>query len=998
MTKHCCLNVFIIATFFQCTAFASLLDDLKSLSVSDDKEAQAELIKSILLEKNFEEIPSFKLTRMQIDEIFKRLQAHKTPYEEKFFYPLFLAYKQAGGAIVSRHFLDALLMSSNAKEVKKFSDDNSGFLSFLLGRDLNYYLATREAFNTLQRALTILLLPKNKAILLEKILNSPSAITVDKMLLQSSNNLKKDLSVAQQNIFSHVVNNQNSWLDQAELLITFLETTGLKNENIRTQILHMIENDELKKFSESDFTDVKKQDFEWLLKESENVDAARAQKILLGRILKNSDDVVARWLRLDSLEPYLKSSDTSADALKIKKAILNALLPQTYKDEMRTFSKMIFPDIFSTEEREKFAYPKPDYRVVCNQTGYDEGENFSCTGKKITLDDGTPVGYNAHIPPGEVRGVFTHVYGGTKKSDRKEGLFRPGVLTDLDHYLLANRFAVVTLNLADLLELDVYQLQLSSELHARLHAGIHRAFDAMKYGTIDEALSDKPNFLFGASFGGRTAVKHAELSTQYRRTFAGYISFNGALDFEEHAKTASAIRGDDTFYRNPVADPAYKIGDIVAPILLLHNVDDNNVNVAVTLSWYRKAMDILKPLGADHLIRLLITMRGNPIPANAAEIHNKGHYLPTDKDAFLRLAQHILRFMTDGPSSLPAVSELSATTFHLFAYRMIMKSNLSERFFSEAFRRYYLHKASPQNDNVWESDYLPIAKSLFFVEQFTTDDQVKNELERLRNSTSFEAKEIDRVLLLHALSFANYLIEKRGWNIKAEVIAEILQNNDDVKDSLFFMETTDATLNRYLLRQIYLANPQFVDEVITEEKKIELNGIAEKLRKDFVAKLSEIQKLAEKSWSQAAGALAVLKLHEERTTAVSKFKSLLDKIIAARKSVDENQFVELMLYADQLLNNLRTRIAVRSHYRALRDRFDACKSTTCATEFRMSSLSLALVLAHRETMDETIKSLTTMTDGNINTVVDDLELLSTPLRDENKPFTTKDLQQMRTPR
>lgn len=45
--------------------------------------------------------------------------------------------------------------------------------------------------------------------------------------------------------------------------------------------------------------------------------------------------------------------------------------------------------------------------------------------------DGTPFGYNVHLPYGEVKAIITDVYGGENKADRLKQMNYPGSLDEL---------------------------------------------------------------------------------------------------------------------------------------------------------------------------------------------------------------------------------------------------------------------------------------------------------------------------------------------------------------------------------------------------------------------------------------------------------------------------------------------------------------------------------------------------------------------------------------
>ena len=467
--------------------------------------------------------------------------------------------------------------------------------------------------------------------------------------------------------------------------------------------------------------------------------------------------------------------------------ILPEILPIIYKGDLEQYSKMVFSEVPLEAGETEFKLPSAEpSKILCNQDGYDEGVSIKCTkGKALKLDDQTPIGYNVHLPQGEVKAIFTHVYGGHEQKDRKEKMYLPGALDALDKYLLANGIAIVKLNLVDLRDLQEFQGEMPEDIHKRLHESINKYFEV--FSKEPELLKDlhpdlmvllgKPNFLFGASFGGRTSVRHAEL---FPKTFKGYLSFDGVLDFSTMDVT-TALQGNPLIWSRQESskwlDPINDAQKIQDPVLLLHNLDDNAVSAAVSIAFYQAAIGEKKEL--VKLLRLLLTERGSPIPADEKKIHYKGHFLPKDPESLKRLASYILQFMLQGPSSLPAASELTAQVhkrrgFEISTFYGGKFARLAYLALSGLFRHYYSTKQPKITEELWNSEYLPIIQSLYLVnlhfQAKTGGNESFAENLIIENKRKFSDQAFANAIARHAHGFADYLIEKYHWKVDAIVL------------------------------------------------------------------------------------------------------------------------------------------------------------------------------------------------------------------------------------
>ncbi|MBM3468470.1 MAG: hypothetical protein FJX71_03455 [Alphaproteobacteria bacterium] len=405
---------------------------------------------------------------------------------------------------------------------------------------------------------------------------------------------------------------------------------------------------------------------------------------------------------------------TSKDNISLDEFVIK-LQKYFNKENLTTFSEMIFSESPRGEAYQKNPLPKTE--IIFNFKGYDDGfppdslkirDVEMKAGEPLQLRSGVPIGYIIRLPIGqEIKAVLVKVYGGDQKSatwqERKEKMHK-GALNDLERSLIQQGIGIVQLNLTDLLKLEKNQRIMPEDLHYELHASINKFFETLRddpsslHGDL-KILQGKKIFLFGESFGGRTAIRHAEL---YPGTFAGYISHDGSLSAEMWLKSTSPKRRNainlktidierasqwlSPMTRDPKSDE--KIKRIQDPVLLLHNLDDNRVNVKVTLYWYDKAL----LLGKGSLVRLYITDLGDPIPKSSAvresDLSLKGHGSSREKEAFEKYAKVVSSFILKGHSQLPAVSEWHSQKANVRAMEYFQQASVEDKFLSMAYLVY----------------------------------------------------------------------------------------------------------------------------------------------------------------------------------------------------------------------------------------------------------------------------------------------------------------------
>jgi dienelactone hydrolase len=318
--------------------------------------------------------------------------------------------------------------------------------------------------------------------------------------------------------------------------------------------------------------------------------------------------------------------------------------------------------------RQRFASPE---KIVYNLEGYDEGVTISAPenselGAPLALNPEAPIGYVINVPPGEIKGVEVNAYGGHSKNDRKEAINKPGGLGSEDQALLANGIAVVKLNLVDFLKLDVYQNRMPSDLHDKLHESINQFWETIHHTPENLSpsllgIKGKPIFLRGGSWGGRTAIRHAQL---FPKTFSGYISFDGSISTEMDPKSDRSLVG---IREGALAhlDPASHIQDIQDRILLIHNANDNNVNLKVSLDFYDKA----KKQGKENLLSVHINHKGNAYERNQGA-WNTGHFTPDSSHVeFDNQVNAVSNFILHGPDKLPELTSWRTVKYNTISDR-----------------------------------------------------------------------------------------------------------------------------------------------------------------------------------------------------------------------------------------------------------------------------------------------------------------------------------------
>lgn len=347
---------------------------------------------------------------------------------------------------------------------------------------------------------------------------------------------------------------------------------------------------------------------------------------------------------------------------------------------------------------------------------------------------------------------------------------------------------------------------MSEILHEKVHNSIHLFAETLK--TNPEALhadlaqlKNKPVYLYGASFGGRDAIRHAEL---YPTDFDGYISHNGGLDYRT-LDESRRIRGGKWLTFSPWIDPINDVERIERPLLLFHNMDDNNVNPKVTLSFAQKARLLNKSVQVQFFHS-----------GNRSTDYNKGHFLPTDEEGFNLYLETILHFIaTNGKSKIPAISDWKRHRYGVAASKNIRSADPQKKAVAEAYRLYLKDKTPLNFETAWAQSYKPIYDAYVCAEFKDQDALLKN----IQNQDT----EIIKTLRHHLAYFVDYTFH-RTYNPTIQEIeamahdTRLIERFKQILRERYLLED----IKKFLIREIYLANPHLLPSLC--DSRLEQDG------------------------------------------------------------------------------------------------------------------------------------------------------------------------------
>lgn len=496
-----------------------------------------------------------------------------------------------------------------------------------------------------------------------------------------------------------------------------------------------------------------------------------------------------------------------------------------YRQSIVNMSKMI---ILGQETVKVQVKPHSDMQVISNNEGYGPTVTMDHVthGKKLTVEvDGKeyPVGYNIYIPEGidRVNKVLVQAYGGwTIEDDRTELPARS--LRSIDSLLLSAGCVVIKLNLPDLLQRKD-QRQMDADLQKQVHAAIHKFYQTISQdpSSLHENL-DKLGFklgvytLYGASFGGRTAVRHGQL---YPGTFKFYIAHDGVF---ADLVDMPIIVNDRKYAHSEVLLPIHHVESTLDPILFFQNRDDNNVNIKSVLKFY----DALLKAGKGDLARLCFFEKGGPIPSEQ-EIFDKGHF-PPDME-LSRYVDAILTFMDSGPSQIPELHQ----HFHLREKQLANQFfrlangnyNVKKRFLALAIQRFkdntreqdsFFKQKGISWDEHWAQHYRPILKVLGEIRYLVNDAAAFMTFkESLISQDLLNDVIIEKAVRSHAAAFREYYKETHDFE---EISIDDICNNPFIirtfRDQLTRLSTGDSKdLIMFLLESLLFANPELLSSI-----------------------------------------------------------------------------------------------------------------------------------------------------------------------------------------
>ncbi|MCE3044218.1 S9 family peptidase [Legionella sp. 16cNR16C] len=600
----------------------------------------------------------------------------------------------------------------------------------------------------------------------------------------------------------------------------------------------------------------------------------KKDKELILRLLEKGAKIPASFSEADL--SYLLSV-LNEEKKPVDRKVFIQIQAYLYKEFTNRIPQMVFlteqknQDEAKTNKQDSSAEEgKVIFDVIYNNDGYDLNNelknlslypDISCRkGSALKFND-TPIGYNIRFPHGndETKKILVVIYGGHQTNNKQEFAYTPmgSKLSPsnkaLNKALLEKNVVTIMLNLPDLLELEVFQGQMPEELFRKIQACVNYFYTVIKdkpesIDTRLSALRDKPLFLTGASFGGLMTMRHAEL---YPKTFDGYISRSGILSGQKEDEVDFLSRGELSAYLNPAEDN--EIEKITEPVLLLHNMDDNNVVVSVTLDFYKK----FRQKNTAELATLVTTPIGSAAVLNSHI--NKGHAMPSNPKHFERLVHSMTKFMEQGASQVPGLSRLREYLGKKKANTFVKNSTITRKFLGEALE---LNKRCKHRfidvPKYWELDYKQLYARLYYSASLSRyKSLLQTEMLRLQDKMTDE--HISKLLALQSEIFFEYINEISSENLMPDSLSdrEEFAKNPAVieafKEIFSQLDQAKASTVFYILFNLYKANPDLLTPVIQQlDKDPIFCDDLEKAKEKFIHTLEKKKSLTFTIWKQVA--------------------------------------------------------------------------------------------------------------------------------------------------
>lgn len=567
--------------------------------------------------------------------------------------------------------------------------------------------------------------------------------------------------------------------------------------------------------------------------------------------------------------------------------LLSELIPALYDG----FLHNIYKTIFIERNNSQIASPNVIENIIevyFNNDGYLAYEPTSNAHYNLIKSaplkwNDSPIGYNIYLPNEEAKQIMIIVYGGHNSTE--DAYTSIPNENGLINALLNYNIAVITLNLPDLLELKDFQSEMSQELHSKIHACIN-----YMHSTINNnpevlnkklfALKHKPTFLYGASFGGRTAIRHAEL---YPATFNGYISHDGSLELDTMSKNDLPLAknrwGNYKAHLNPSQEEEIK--KIQDPLLLMHNMDDNNVNIVTTLAF----STAMKKQNKEHLIQLCITPVGNKAKKGSNNaLPNKGHFLPEQNTLErVRYIETLTQFMQEGLSKLPSLTQLQEYRVKKLANKFAPTATFEQYFIAEALESFKLKKHRFKVNQkswglLWKRNYKPLYYALYYPQVLATNEQLlREEINRLL--ALVQPHHVSKTLRAQLNIFSQYVNEMvyDANPLDLAKFEEATLNNSKMIDIFKFeikqLTTKESEFIIYFLSNFYKKNPELLmplaEQFTTNET---LNADLEKAEARLKASLARKKALTFGVWRQTTEELSKLENHPSNHRSSPKSK------------------------------------------------------------------------------------------------------------------------------